>query len=142
MLQIPQVSRCRATVSVAAEYSVPVFLCTDNAGAVTATNVTDLSKDYITACLQDATSLDDKRWRQQLRDESVAEAGKGTSHFQLFLKKDQKTEILMVEPGVKLRHAVAAHVGEDQHWATIGGRLLGLDMTVAGACLVVWCSLW
>ena len=37
----------------------------------------------------------------------------------------------MVEPGMKLRHAVAAHVGEDQYLATIGGRLLGLDKTVA-----------
>ena len=34
--------------------------------------------------------------------------------FQLFLNKDQKTNILMVEPGLKLRHAVAAHVSEDQ----------------------------
>ena len=32
---------------------------------------------------------------------------------------------------MKLRHAVAAYVSEDQYLATIGGRLLGLDKTVA-----------
>ena len=37
----------------------------------------------------------------------------------------------MVEPGKKLRHAVAAHVAEDQHLATFGGRLLELDKAVA-----------
>ena len=61
----------------------------------------------------------------------MAAARKGTPRFQLFLKKDQKTNFLMVEPGVKLRHAVAPHVSEDQYLATIGGRLLGLDRTVA-----------
>ena len=32
---------------------------------------------------------------------------------------------------MKLRHAVAAYVSEDQYLATFGGRLLGLDKTVA-----------
>ena len=32
---------------------------------------------------------------------------------------------------MKLRHAVAAHVTENQYLATNGGRLLGLDKTVA-----------
>ena len=41
------------------------------------------------------------------------------------------TNLLVVEPGMKLRHAVAACVSEDQYLATIGGRLLGLDKTVA-----------
>ena len=52
----------------------------------------------------------------------------------------------MVEPGMKMRHAVAAHVGGDQFLAMIGGRLLGLDKTVAelgwGSCLVVRCRSW
>ena len=87
MLQIPQFGRCRATVSVAAECSVLVFFCTEKEGTITATNVTDLSKDHITACLLDAASLEDKRWRQQLRDESVAAAGKGTPTFSCFSKK-------------------------------------------------------
>ena len=68
MLQIPQVGRCRATVSVATESSVPVFLCTNKEGTITAAHVTDLSKEYITACLPEPASLDDKRSRQQLRD--------------------------------------------------------------------------
>ena len=61
----------------------------------------------------------------------MAAARKGTPRFQLFLKKDQKTNLLVVEPGMKLRHAVAAYVNEDQYLATTGGRLLGLDKTVA-----------
>ena len=137
MLQIPQVGRCRATESVATESSVPVFLCANKEGTITAAHVTDLSKDYITACLPEPMSLDDLRSRQQLRDASVAAARKGTPRFlpspvfQLFLKKDQKTKKLMVELGMKLRLAVAAHVSGDQFLATIGGRLLGLDKTVA-----------
>ena len=62
-----------------------------------------------------------------MRDASVAAARKGTHRFQLF----RKTNFLMVEPGMKLRHAVVAHVSEDQYLATVGGRLLGLDKTVA-----------
>ena len=62
------------------------------------------------------------RWLQQEKEPST---------FHLFLKKDQKTKILMVRPGMKLRHAVAAHVSKDQYLATIGGGLLGPDKTVA-----------
>ena len=79
MLQIPQVGRCRATESVATESSVPVFLCANKEGTITAAHATDLSKEYITACLPVPMSLDDLRSRQQLREASVAAARKGPS---------------------------------------------------------------
>ena len=84
----------------------------------------------IIKCLPVPMSLDDKHSRQQFPEASVAAARKGTPRLQLFLKKDQETILLVVEPGMKLRHAVA-YVSEDQYLATIGGRLLGLDKTVA-----------
>ena len=132
MLQIPQVGRCRATEN--QWQPSPLYLCSfcaNKEGTITAAHVTDLSKDYITACLPEPMSLDDLRSRQQLRDASVAAARKGPPRIQLFLKRDQKTKILMVEPGMTLRHAVSAHASENQYLATIGGRLLVLDKTVA-----------
>ena len=101
MLQIPQVGRYRATESLATVSSVPVFLCID--------------KESIAECLPVPLSLDDLRSRQQFSEASVAAAAsKGTPRFQLFLKKGRKTNLLVVEPGMKLRHAVAADVIEDQ----------------------------
>ena len=42
---------------------------------------------------------------------------------------------------MKLRHAVAAYVSEDQYLATIGDRLLKLDETIAGVGLLSGCTL-
>ena len=42
---------------------------------------------------------------------------------------------------MKLRHAVAAYVNEDQYLATIGGKLLGLDKTIAEMGLLSCCTL-
>ena len=72
MLQIPQVGRCRATVSLATESSVPVFFCANKEGTITAAHVTDLSKDYITACLPEpnvrGSSFGMRRWQQQEKE--------------------------------------------------------------------------
>ena len=58
MLQIPQVGRCRATESLATESSVPVFLCANKEGSITAAHAMDLLREYITECLPVRMSLD------------------------------------------------------------------------------------
>ena len=141
MLQIPQVGRCRATDPLAVVSSVPVFPCIDKEGITTAAHAMDHFKVFITECLPVPMSLDDQH-SLQLAEASVAAAAcKGSPRFHLFLKKDQKTLLLVVEPGMKLRHAVAAYVNEDQYLATIGGRLVGLDKTIAELGLLSGCTL-
>ena len=98
MLQIPQVGRCRVTDPLATVFSAPVFHCIDNEGITTAAHAMDHFKSSIIECLTVPMSLDDQH-SLQLAEASVAAAAcKGSPRFQLFLKKDQNT-FLLVERG-------------------------------------------
>ena len=131
MLQIPQVGRCRTTDLRATVFSAPAFPCIVNEGITTAVHAMDHFRACIIKCLQVPMSLDDKHSLQPAESSEAAAACKGSPRFQLFLKKDQKTILLVLESGMKLRRAAAAYVNEDQYLATIGGRLLKLDETIA-----------
>ena len=87
-----------------------------------AVHVMDQFRACIIKCLPVLMSLDDKHSLQPAEATEAAAACKGSPRFQLFLKKDQKTILVVVESGMKLRRAVAAYVNEDQYW-----RLLVVD---------------